>query len=89
MSSRRSKKGSPARAGEEPTESFASSAVRPISAPPVRRRKPESEQKTETLKLLVTAAERIKLEAMAEKERLSLSTWLRLVALRAAEQADG
>jgi hypothetical protein len=50
-----------------------------------RRRKQDSERKTETLKLLVTADERIRLQKAADDARLSLSTWLRLIALQAAE----
>jgi len=48
-------------------------------------RKPEGEHKSEALKLLVTPAERRVLSEAATRAGLTLSTWLRIIALRAAK----
>lgn len=45
-------------------------------------------QRTTPAKALVTKEEYVELQAAAERETLPLSTWLRLVALRAARQGD-
>ena len=53
-----------------------------IGRPPL----PKSERKGEQIKIVVTKEQRRTLEAAAERNERTLSDWIRLVALRAAEE---
>ncbi len=46
---------------------------------------PKAERRTELIRVLVTKAERKKLDDAAEKDRRTLSDWMRSVALTAAD----
>lgn len=52
------------------------------------RRKADGERREITLKVLVTPDERDAFQAAADAETLSLSTWLRRVAIKAAKTSE-
>jgi uncharacterized protein (DUF1778 family) len=49
-----------------------------------KHRKPKAERKETFIRIRVSAAQRTKLHAAAEKAGLDLSGWLRLISLKAA-----
>jgi hypothetical protein len=59
---------------------------KPGDEPPVRR-KSDDERREEIMKVLGTADERTAFQAAADAAGMSLSTWLRHVAIRAARNS--
>jgi hypothetical protein len=56
-----------------------------LTKKPVRR-KSDTERRSEILKLLATAEERDRFQAAADKAGMSLSTWLRWIAIEATNR---
>jgi uncharacterized protein (DUF1778 family) len=54
----------------------------------IKRRKPAISRKEETIKVRSTRAEKSALQEAARKAGLDLSAWIRMVALKAAEEKE-
>ena len=53
--------------------------------PRIKRRKPAADRKEDIIKVCVSAAQRKTMEAAAAREGVGVSTWLRIVGIRAAQ----
>lgn len=55
---------------------------------PPKQRKPEELQKTESIRIRVSSADKATLERAARKDGVGLSTWLLILGLRAARETE-
>jgi uncharacterized protein (DUF1778 family) len=53
-----------------------------------KRRKPQFARQEELIKARVTAAEKLQLQQAAKRAGMDLSSWLRMIALKAARDSD-
>jgi uncharacterized protein (DUF1778 family) len=61
---------------------------RTLDSPDIKRRKPRRERKEDLIQIRVTTEQRQVLKTAADRAGLDLSSWMRMVGLRAASEEN-